>query len=161
MTKKEYNCCVDDYAGGLYRFLLKSLQNSEKAKDLVQDTFEKLWLRREEVSSSKAKSFLFTIAYHAMIDLLRREKRIERLEQADTHQWTHSNQYSDLNEALHKAIERLPADQRAVVLLRDYEGYSYAEIGQLTGFSEAKVKVTIFRARDFLREYIGAIEILA
>jgi RNA polymerase sigma-70 factor (ECF subfamily) len=45
-----------------------------------------------------------------------------------------------------------------VLLLRDYEGYDYAEIGQITGLNESQVKVYIFRARTFLKNYIGKIE---
>ncbi len=155
MTKNEYNACVDDYADGLYRFMLKGLRNSDKAKDLVQDTFEKLWRQYDEVVREKAKSFLFTVAYHGMIDVLRKEKRLGGMELVNMKEHSHSEHYSDLNETLHRAIERLPADQRAVVLLRDYEGYTYAEIEQITGLSEAQVKTYIFRARTFLREYIG------
>ena len=155
MTKQEFNACVDNYADGLYRFLVKGLRSSDKAKDIVQDTFEKLWRQCDDVLPEKAKSFLFTVGYHGMIDILRKEKRLGGMELVNNSTHSHNEQYSDLNETLHKAIERLPADQKAVVLLRDYEGHSYAEIGQITGLSEAQVKTYIFRARNFLREYIG------
>jgi RNA polymerase sigma-70 factor (ECF subfamily) len=48
-----------------------------------------------------------------------------------------------------------------VVLLRDYEGYNYQEIGELTNLSESQVKVYIYRARLFLKKYIGSIEAVA
>jgi len=54
----------------------------------------------------------------------------------------------------------LPEIQRSVVLLRDYEGYSYNEIAEITGLSESQVKVYIFRARTFLKNYIGSLEIV-
>jgi RNA polymerase sigma-70 factor (ECF subfamily) len=44
--------------------------------------------------------------------------------------------------------------------LRDYEGYSYQEIAEISGLSEDQVKVYIFRARKFLKAYIGKVEIL-
>jgi len=56
------------------------------------------------------------------------------------------------------AVNKLPEIQRSVVLLRDYEGYSYEEIGKITGLNEAQVKVYIYRARVFLKEYIGSLE---
>lgn len=68
------------------------------------------------------------------------------------------SQYSDLNEILHSALDRLPEQQRSSVLLRDYEGYSYKEIGDITGLSEAQVKINIYRGRIALRNYIGKIE---
>ena len=70
----------------------------------------------------------------------------------------HSRQYSDLKEILNEALEKLPEIQKSVVLLRDYEGYNYTEIGEITGLKESQVKVYIFRARKFLKEYIGAME---
>ncbi len=55
---------------------------------------------------------------------------------------------------------QLPADQRSVILLRDYEGYSYREISEITGLSESQVKVYIFRARMFLKNFIGKPEVV-
>jgi RNA polymerase sigma-70 factor (ECF subfamily) len=61
---------------------------------------------------------------------------------------------------LNEAVKRLPDIQRTVILLRDYEGYSYKEIGDVTSLSEAQVKVYIFRARVFLKNYIGKMEVV-
>ena len=71
---------------------------------------------------------------------------------------SHSNQYSDLEEVLESAVENLPEDQKAVVMLRDYEGYSYKEIADITKLSESQVKVYIYRARVYLKNYIGSME---
>lgn len=156
MTLHDYNRCVDEHADPLYRFLLRGAGCGEKAKDLVQEAFEKLWMHRREVEPAKAKAYLFRVAYNAMIDAMRRDKRLSGLaEAAPAH---HSHQYTDLNEALHRAVELLPADQRAVVLLRDYEGYSYEEIGAITGLNPPQVKAYIYRARLFLRERLGSID---
>ena len=71
---------------------------------------------------------------------------------------SHNKQYTDLKEILNEALSKLPDIQRSVVLLRDYEGYSYTEIAEIAGLSESQVKVYIFRARTFLKNYIGSIE---
>lgn len=157
MTKKEYNACVDDYADSLYRFMLSSIKDGDKAKDLVQDAFEKLWRKHDEIEAQKCKSYLFTVAYHAMIDMLRKEKRMGQMNEADLNTHYHTKQYTDLNEVLHQAINQLPAEQRMVILLRDYEGYSYNEIGEIAGLTESQVKVYIFRGRQFLKSFIGSI----
>ena len=52
----------------------------------------------------------------------------------------------------------MPEIQRSVVMLRDYEGYSYDEIGEICNLNESQVKVYIYRARLFLKEYIGSME---
>ncbi|MCD8185811.1 MAG: RNA polymerase sigma factor [Rikenellaceae bacterium] len=65
--------------------------------------------------------------------------------------------YNNLEEILSRAMDSLNGTQRHLVLLRDYEGYSYKEIGQMTGLTESQVKVYLFRARNFLKEKIGSI----
>ena len=158
MTRNEFNRCVDEHADGLYRFILKNLRNKDKARDIVQEAFTKVWLKKEEIDVTKSKSYLFTTAYHTMIDQIRKDERSVRLEQHHQSLDKSYNTYSDLKEVLDEALKQLPAIQRTVILLRDYEGYSYAEIGEITQLSEAQVKVYIFRARMTLKSYIHSLE---
>ncbi len=158
MTVEDYNRCVEDHADGLYRFILKNIRDEEKASDIVQDSFEKLWKKVADVDPLKAKSYLFSTAYHTMIDGIRKEKRIEDFNQVRQDQHSHEEQYSDLQEILHDALAKLTEIQRTVILLRDYEGYSYDEIGEITGLNESQVKVYIYRARVFLKKYIGSLQ---
>ena len=158
MTVEEYNGAVDAFADNLYRFVVKNLKDVDMAEDIIQDTFEKLWIRLEEVSALKVKSYLFTTAYHTMIDYIRKEKRYLQVDQDILHGESGQEQYSDLAEVLERAVQNLPADQKAVIMLRDYEGYPYKEISEITGLSEAQVKVYIYRARVYLKSYIGSME---
>ncbi len=158
MTVKEYNKAVEDYSTSIYRFILKNIKNEDKARDVVQDSYEKLWIKHETVSPGKVKSYLFSTAYHTMIDLIRKETRLTDIEDISSHKLYHENQYSDLNEVLHHAISLLPEVQRSVILLRDYEGYTYDEISEITGLNESQVKVYIYRGRVFLKNYIGSPE---
>ncbi|MCU4176813.1 RNA polymerase sigma factor [Carboxylicivirga sp. N1Y90] len=160
MTLKEFNQAVDLYSDGIYHFVLKNIKDEDKAKDIVQDTFEKLWKKHTEVNYQKVKSYLFSTAYHTLIDLTRREKKQARWDEVDDNRHSEMDGYSDLNEVLHKAVALLPEDQRMVVMMRDYEGYSYKEIGEIAHLTESQVKVYIFRARKFLKDYIGKIEVL-
>ncbi len=160
MTLEEYNKTVDLHADGLFRFVLKNIKIKEKAEDIVQDSFEQLWKNAHNIEASKAKSYLFTTAYHKIIDSVRKEKRITALDPEHEKKHSYQEQHPDIQEILHKAIDLLPEVQKAVILLRDYEGYSYQEIGEITGLSEAQVKVYIFRGRKFLKEYIGKISVL-
>ena len=158
MTVSEYNQCVDRHADGVYRFVLKNLRNEDKARDVVQDSFEKMWVRIDEIDGSKARSYLFTTAYHTMIDSIRRERFSAEMNELALNDHSYSGGYSDLKEVLDEAVSRLPDIQRSVVLLRDYEGYSYQEIGEVTGLSESQVKVYIYRARIALKNYIGSLD---
>jgi RNA polymerase sigma-70 factor (ECF subfamily) len=158
VTSAEYNQCVDKHADGVYRFILHNMKDKEEAQDLVQDAFEKLWIAKTNVSFAKAKSYLFSTAYHTMIDRIRRSKKFEKIDSVDFNEHHHNNQYSDLKKILNDAIARLPETQRSAIILRDYEGYSYEEIGEITGLNESQVKVYIYRARMFLKQYIGSPE---
>ena len=158
MTTREFNTCVDLFSDNLYRFILKNLKDKDKSSDIVQDSFEKLWIRVDEVQFEKSKSYLFTTAYHLMIDLLRHEKKQGNFNEVKPEVLIHNNQYSDLGEILDKGLEMLPEIQKSVILLRDYEGYSYEEIGKITELNESQVKVYIYRARLFLKNYIGSLE---
>jgi RNA polymerase sigma factor (sigma-70 family) len=160
MTVKEYNRSVEEFADSVYRFIRANLKDEERSNDIVQDSYEKLWRHVSEIEYPVVKSWLFSTAYHNMIDIIRKEKKMTPLEESSDNIYIHGSQYSDLNEILHSAIQRLPDQQKTSVLLRDYEGYSYKEIGEITGQTEAQVKINIYRGRLALKSYIGKIETL-
>ena len=95
-----------------------------------------------------------------LIDLIRKDKRSSFSEELNLKEQGHENNYSDLKEILNEAVNQLPELQRMVLLLRDYEGYSYKEIGEMANLNESQVKVYIYRARVFLKKYIGKIDVL-
>jgi RNA polymerase sigma-70 factor (ECF subfamily) len=158
MTAEDYNDCVKLYADGLYRFMLKSTRQVEDARDLVQSSFEKLWEHRSEVKVSTSKSYLFTIAYHKMIDLNRKNSRMEFRESVPDKMEELPGTTLRLKEVLEKALSRLNDRQRSLVLLKDYEGYSYEEIAEITGLNIAQVKVTLHRARLILKGWLVSVE---
>ena len=154
MTEKEYNQCVNLYADNVYRFILKNLRHEEDAKDIVQGSFEKMWINRAHVENDRCKSYLFTVAYHQMIDHIRKNKRISLREEFNEEtNITHKAEH-DAKRILHQALNKLNETQRSLVLLKDYEGYNYEEIGKITGLNASQVKVYLHRARLQLREYI-------
>ena len=158
MNEKEYNKCVDDYADNVYRFILKNLRHEEDARDVVQTAFEKLWRNRLEVEAAKCKSYLFTIAYHQMIDHIRKVKRIELRENFADEMKVHDKPANNLKKILDEALSRLNETQRSLVLLKDYEGYNYEEIGQIMNLNPSQVKVYLHRARVQLKEYLVKID---
>lgn len=158
MTDKEYNECVTLYADNVYRFIVKNLRHEEDARDVVQTAFEKLWRNRADVDGSKSKSYLFTVAYNSMIDHLRKIKRIHLKEDFNE---TSRITYKEINNTkaiLEAAFKKLSETQRSLVMLKDYEGYSYEEIGKIMNLSESQVKVYLHRARLQLKEFIVKVE---
>lgn len=161
MTAKEYNSAVDMYADNVFRFVMKHIKNEMSAQDIIQEAFMKVWIKREEIQAEKVKSYLFTTAYHCLIDWINKEKRSGDIEKVENSITTPSSLEFDVNSVLDQALNRLPEIQKTVVLLRDYEGYNYAEIAEITQLNESQVKVYIFRARQALKGYLKARELVA
>jgi RNA polymerase sigma-70 factor (ECF subfamily) len=160
MTSKEYNRAVDEFSDNIYRFALKHLKNEMTAKDIVQETFTKVWIKHKEVAYEKVKSYLFTTAYHALVDWVKKEGRNGDYEKVEHTSSTEFSISFDLQKILNDALDRLPEIQKTVILLRDYEGYNYAEIAEITNLNESQVKVYIFRGRQTLKEYIKRMELV-
>jgi RNA polymerase sigma factor (sigma-70 family) len=158
MTVKEYNQSVELYADRVYRFIVKNMKHSDDAQDVVQNAFEILWKNHEDVSFEKCRSYLFTVAYHNMIDQFRKKRPNTDISDEHLQIQGSSNQFTGAREAVEMGLKLLPEIQRTVVLLRDYEGYSYEEIGTVTGLNESQVKVYIFRARTALKNYLVTAE---
>ena len=158
MNTEQFNQCVEQYADRLFRFAFSNLRNREQAEDVVQESFARVWEKHKTVDFAKAKSYLFTIAHHAMVDEVRQRMPTSDLKEIATLTDPQGIPYPDVNDILHKTLSTLPEAQRHALLLRDYEGYSYQEIGDITGMSEAQVKVNIFRARTTLKNKLKSID---
>jgi RNA polymerase sigma-70 factor (ECF subfamily) len=154
MTEKEYNLCVNQYADNVYRFIVKNLRHEEDARDIVQSAFEKMWRNRDSVETAKSKSFLFTVAYNQMIDHIRKSKRIQLREDFPEDGRSQHQSNSNMKKTLMEALNRLNETQKSLVMLKDYEGYNYEEIGQIMDLTESQVKVYLHRARLALRNYL-------
>ncbi len=154
MEERSYNQVVEACADRLYGFAYRLTRDAEAAADLVQDAFLKLWEYGEEVKEPAA--FLYAVLYRAFADAVRRG-RLKRRYAADAGlseppgQGDRAVERMEWCDYMAEALAGLSDVQRAVLLLRDYEGYNYAEIGEMTGLSESQVKVYLFRARVKLK----------
>jgi RNA polymerase sigma-70 factor (ECF subfamily) len=117
-----------------------------------------VWIKKDGIDAKKAKSYLFTTAHHTLIDVVRKNKPKVEVDAIDKVQFQKPLENMDLQATLHEALDQLPAIQKTVVLLRDYEGYGYDEIGKITDLKESQVKVYIFRARKKLKELLVSVE---
>lgn len=155
MTVSEYNRCVDVYSDSVYRYVLKNIKDRESAQDIVQESFLRMWEKKAEINHEKSKTYLFTTAHHLIVDYTRQSKREPLIDETTPIENVVYQSNFDVQAILNQAIEQLPQIQKSVLLLRDYEGYSYQEIEKITGLKESQVKVYIYRARLFLKQYIG------
>jgi RNA polymerase sigma-70 factor (ECF subfamily) len=156
MTDKDYNECVDNFADGVYRFIVKNIRHTEDAQDIVQSAFEKLWVNRTQVLPEKAKSYLFTVAYHQMIDHIRKSNKMPLSEDTFIPHQQIVKHNSELKQVLMHAVNELNPTQKSLVLLKDYEGYSYQEIAEIMNLSDSQVKVYLHRARLILKTKLSA-----
>jgi RNA polymerase sigma-70 factor (ECF subfamily) len=93
-----------------------------------------------------------------MIDHIRKVKRIQLREEFNEELKVQNKPVHNLKKVLEEALDRLNETQRSLVLLKDYEGYSYEEIGKITGLNESQVKVYLHRARLQLKNYLVRLE---
>lgn len=154
MTEFEYNQCVTLYADNIFRFIMKNISHEADARDIVQSAFEKMWRNKQHVITEKSKSYLFTVAYHQMIDHIRKIKKIKNVSSFEQDERVVYQTNNQLKQTLLQALNQLNETQKSLVLLKDYEGYSYQEIGEIMNLSESQVKVYLHRARLQLRNYL-------
>jgi len=159
MTIADYNDSVSQYADRLYRFAMSMLRDSMDAEDVVQVVFERLWVRVDKVQSASVKSYLFTSAYRAAIDVIRKRK----FNSIDKNKpWTIPSieKQVEAREVLELVLDRLSKDQKAMVLLRDYEGYTYRDIAEIMNIPLSHVKINLFRARKKLQNLLNSLEVV-
>ena len=158
MTEFDYNQCVTLYADNVFRFIMKNIGHEADARDIVQTVFEKMWRNKDHIITEKSKSYLFTVAYHQMIDHIRKTKKIKSVAASIKDENVVYQTNNQLKQTLLQALNQLNETQKSLVLLKDYEGYNYQEIGEIMNLSESQVKVYLHRARLQLRNYLISIE---
>lgn len=114
--------------------------------------------KKMRCSQEKKNRICLLLPTMLLSTILARQRKKGNFSEVVESNFTYSNQYTGLQEVLENALNQLPADQKSVILLRDYEGYAYDEIAEITGLTESQVKVYIFRGRKFLQQFLGSIE---
>lgn len=160
---------VKKYEARIYSHCLKFLRNQEDAEDVLQETFLQAHRALESFRGESAFStWLFKIATNGCLMRLRKKKKVNFVSidkplefdgfklQREIVDWSknpallHSN--DELKHALDRIIGTLPEDKRVVLSLKDIEGFSNIEIGQILGMSVAAVKSRLHRARLIVRD---------
>ncbi len=153
MKTRTYNTIVDTYSDDLYRYLVKNMRTNADAEDVMQVTFARLWEKREEIEVERVKSWLFTVGHRLMIDAFRKRKPTTPVLPIHVGSRDAEEQW-EMQEILDRALDYLSPVQRQLVTLRDYEGYNYDEMAEMTELSISQVKVYLFRARKKMRSLL-------
>jgi len=153
----EYNIIVQEVSDRLFRYALKLTSDTESAKDLVQEAFIKLWNNREKVTPDYAKPFLYRVLFNKMVDDKRKMKRITHME-VMPERVEKSRVYNEEKEVIEHAFEQLEEKQKKIIMLRDWDGYSYEEIADILEINLNQVKVNLFRARKKMKAAVTSID---
>ena len=147
------------YYRRIYQVAFKMLGNSEDAEDMVQETYIKLWERRDELSQVRnAEAFCTVITRNLCLDKIRSTKYDtastddERIMLPDNETPSDIVERKDHNRLLYGLINDLSDMQKKLILLHDANGYTLDEIEKITGLTPINIRVTLSRARKKLRE---------
>jgi RNA polymerase sigma-70 factor (ECF subfamily) len=163
----EFERLVTEYADRIYRVTLRITGSPADAEDAMQEAFLSGFEHWETFrGESSPVTWLYRIAVNAAVTRLRQKHRqpAEPLEAIDeslsqSGQWGGDvSRYAELNELqrqIEKGIASLPEEQRIVLVLRDAEGMSTAEVARILQITEANVKTRLHRARLTLRDYLA------
>lgn len=151
------------YHQKLYRIAYRIVQDTASAEDMVQDTFIKLWNKREDMSNiENTEAFAIIILRNTCLDFLRRTKNEYHLEYdmeiPETASLSKEIDQRDEAQNIKYLINKLPDQQRQVMMMKHWDGYSDEEIEQATGLSGGNIRVILSRARKTIREQFFKIE---
>lgn len=149
------------YYNRVFWFVVKSIGDTDAAKDIVQDCYLKLWQEGNKVDEDKVKAWLFAVAHNSMINYLKKKNRSVSLElPSHPEPWVAEKMDFDVKEIISKRLEALPYIQKSVILLRDLEGYDYKEISTILNLSMEQVKVYLFRGRQKMKNLIKDLKVV-
>ncbi|EAR14147.1 RNA polymerase sigma factor [Robiginitalea biformata] len=163
---RAYEVLVDRYSQMVFTLAVRMLRDREVAEETAQDIFVKAYQSLSGYrGSARFSTWLYTIAYHRILDVAAREKRhrsyrTDELPEGrplcdleDTWSQLMEGERRDL---ILMALEELPEDDRLLISLFYLQEQSLREIAAITGIRAGTVKVRLFRARERLRDLISA-----
>ena len=147
-----------DYEAPLVGYACSILGDPDRARDVVQDTFIRLWDQEPSKVSENLKPWLYTVCRNRALDVLRRHRRVVELDELSLERQEETSPSPSEKLATREAaneilrfVERLPANQREVVRLKFQADLSYKEIAELTGLSVTNVGFLLHTAIKRLR----------
>jgi RNA polymerase sigma-70 factor (ECF subfamily) len=150
-----------EYESALIGYAATILHDTDRARDVVQDTFIRLCQQDPEKVRASLKSWLFTVCRNRALDLLRKDKHTEPIEDI---RWKRvagpglqPDEQAEFEEKLArvmKLMERLSENQRECILLKFQQGLSYQEIEKVTGLTQGNIGFLIHTGLKRLRDLL-------
>ncbi len=161
---KETEDLVNEHQREIISFHYRFVGNLADAEDLAQETFIKAYKKINTLKDhKKAKSWLYSIARNTVIDFFRKNKNkeialsdalLENIATTTATAYQEKAISNEISKELDRCIDRLVKEDRAIVRLLYYEGFSYKEIADLLNINENTLKSRLHRARKVLLEMI-------
>lgn len=150
----------EKYVDDIFRYMMFRLKNREKALDLTQEVFVRMW--QSYLSKGKdiefPKALLYKIAHNILVNSYERDKKHDSLDDLTEEGFevedTSKNDYFEVKD-LHDALEKLPDKYSDLIMLRYIEGFSIKEIAEMYDESENVMSVRLHRAIDQLKKIYG------
>lgn len=147
------------YSLRLYHFALSILKSADDAEEVVQNTFFRIWEQREKIQSSQAlKAYIFTIAYHIIIDLMRSRLKEKKYREAIIEKATinydieEAIEFGDLLDRINLIIKDLPPRKLEIYQLSRVNHLSHNEIAEKLGITVKTVENGITFSMNFIRK---------
>jgi len=169
---RDFDLLMERWQKPLYNFVLRFMSSEEEARDACQDTFINAYKNLSKFKKeSKFSSWLFKIAINRCNTLLKKRKRWrmffdpigEREAFAESLAGEGNAEQSAEREQIYlriqRAIDSLPPEQKAVLLLKEYEGLKFHEIGEMMKCPVSTVKSRMYYALDGLRKALKLVEV--
>jgi len=143
------------YSTRLYAYCRRFLGNKEEAEDAYQEIFVKFFeSRKQQRLMTNISAFIMRIAHNVCINLKRNERKIVSFDDYMSIQDDNRPEKDDLLNLIKSALELLQPEYREVFILREYDGMSYQEIGEVLNMNVSTVKIRIYRAKEKVREIL-------
>jgi RNA polymerase sigma-70 factor, ECF subfamily len=159
--KDEIAGWYDQHSESILSFILVMVKDYQQAEDLTHDTFVKAYLYYDSFKQhSSEKTWLFSIAHNLTVDFLRKRKptmffkEMFFLQRDDRPLPEEVFQIKEELHELYKALGKIKDTYRKVIVLRKIKGFSIEDTARILGWSESKVKSTLFRAIPALKKQL-------
>ncbi len=165
-----FEAIVQRYERQIYSFVYRMMGNAEDASDLTQECFVRAYRNLGKTNADlNVSAWLHRIASNACLDVLRRRQRIRwlpwdntkhepMLGSADSDSPEHVAVSSEVSSIVQSTLSKMSPRNRAALIMREYEGLSCDEIGDVLGISRSAAKSILFRSREEFRKLYPEVE---
>jgi RNA polymerase sigma-70 factor (ECF subfamily) len=157
MNAENFKKIYYPYREKLFRVAYLFLSDNELAEDIVQETYLKLWEKRNELHDiNNSEAYILLVLRNLCLNHIRWKK--DKIKSSYEEDALHADslirkiEMQNETEIIMNLIDKLPEQQRQIMMLRHCDGYTYEEIVDMTGLEVGNIRVIISRSRKILKE---------